>query len=90
MLILKLEHRVDKFLARVHPKYGRQIVQKMQLLRSNPRPNDSKQLHGYSFIYFRTDSGEYRIIYRFTEEILYIVLIGKRNDDEVYKQLNRL
>jgi mRNA interferase RelE/StbE len=90
MLILKLDHRVDKFLARVHPKHGRQIAQKLQLLQSNPKPQDSKQLHSYSYIYFRADSGEYRIIYRFTEEVLYIALIGKRNDDEVYKKLDRL
>ena len=90
MRIIKLAHRADKFLTRVHPKHGKQIAQKMQLLQENPRPQDSKQLHGYSYIYFRTDSGEYRIIYRFTEEILYIALIGKRNGDEVYKQLDRL
>ncbi|MEK6745540.1 MAG: type II toxin-antitoxin system RelE/ParE family toxin [Pseudomonadota bacterium] len=87
MLILKLERDADKFLARVHPKHGKQIAQKIQLLRINPKPQDSKQLRG--FPYLRTDSGEYRIIYDFTEDTLRILLIGKRNDDEVYKLLKR-
>ena len=34
--------------------------------------------------------GEYRIIYRIQEDILKIALIGKRNDAEVYRQLERL
>ncbi len=87
MLILKLDRSVDRFFARVNPKHGRQIAEKIQLLRNNPKPQDSKQLYGYN--YLRADSGEYRIIYNFTEDTLYIALIGKRNDDEVYKQLKR-
>jgi mRNA interferase RelE/StbE len=54
-------------------------------------PADSKELTGYSN-YYRVDSGEYRIIYRFnaSEDLVEIILVGKRNDDEVYKQLKRL
>jgi mRNA interferase RelE/StbE len=38
----------------------------------------------------RTDSGEYRIIYRVEEDELHVALIGKRNDDEVYRLLRRM
>jgi mRNA interferase RelE/StbE len=38
----------------------------------------------------RKDSGEYRVVYRYDDTTVYIMLIGKRNDDEVYKQLERL
>jgi len=34
------------------------------------------------------DAGEYRIVYRATETVE-LLLVGKRNDDEVYKQLKR-
>ena len=35
--------------------------------------------------------GEYRIIYYVRESVvLIILLVGKRNDDEVYKQLKRI
>jgi mRNA interferase RelE/StbE len=85
MLILKMSREADKFLDRIPFKHGVQISKKLQLLRTTPKPQDSKQLQGLP--YLRADSGEYRIIYNFTEEILYIVLIGKRNDDEVYRKL---
>jgi hypothetical protein len=32
---------------------------------------------------YRKDVGEYRIIYRFDDAIVYVLLIGKRNDDDV-------
>lgn len=40
---------------------------------------------------YRVDSGEYRIIYRFipVENLVEVVLVGKRNDDDVYKRLTR-
>ncbi len=50
-------------------------------------PNDYRQLKG--FPYYRVDSGEYRIVYRFDAENVYVILIGKRNDDEVYDKLKR-
>ncbi len=38
------------------------------------------------------DEGEYRIVYRFDvdADLVEVILVGKRNDDEVYKQLKRL
>lgn len=87
MMILRLEKHVDKFLSRIPPKHAKQISQKIQLLRQNPKQHDSKQLIGYD--YLRADSGEYRIIYQFDDEILTVILIGKRNDDEVYRKLKQ-
>ena len=52
---------------------------------SEPYPNDSKKLIGYDF--YRVDVGEYRVIYAVHHDELHIVLIGKRNDDQVYKAL---
>ncbi len=42
--------------------------------------------------FLRVDSGEYRIVYRVNEEekTIYVILIEKRNDDEVYKILKNL
>jgi len=60
-------------------------------LNVDPMPSDTKELSGYSG-YYRVDSGDYRIVYRFNsqEDLVEILLVGKRNDDEVYKQLKRL
>jgi mRNA interferase RelE/StbE len=79
------------FLKGLQPKIAAQIAKKTLSLNVDPLPNDSKQLKGYPG-YYRVDSGEYRIVYRFNseEDLVEIILVGKRNDDEVYKQLERL
>jgi len=51
----------------------------------DPEPTESSQLIGYP--YRRADIGEYRIVYRVEEDCLKVALVGKRNDDEVYRQL---
>jgi mRNA interferase RelE/StbE len=75
----------------LQPKIAAQIAKKVLALNVDPLPNDSKQLIGYPG-YYRVDSGEYRIIYNFNpeEDLVEIILVGKRNDDEVYKKLERL
>ncbi|WP_236861757.1 type II toxin-antitoxin system RelE family toxin [Candidatus Magnetominusculus xianensis] len=47
--------------------------------------NDSNKLKGYD--YSRVDAGEYRIIYKVENNCVYVQLIGKRNDGEIYKSL---
>ncbi|MDX2239117.1 MAG: type II toxin-antitoxin system RelE/ParE family toxin [Leptolyngbyaceae cyanobacterium bins.302] len=78
------------FLKGLQPKIGAQVSKKVLALNIDPLPLDSKELTGYAG-YYRVDSGEYRIVYRFNleEDLVEIVLVGKRNDDEVYKQLKR-
>ncbi len=56
-------------------------------LLQNPEPHDARLLKGYS--YRRVDVGEYRIVYDLPEDLVRVLLIGKRNDDEVYKELSR-
>jgi mRNA interferase RelE/StbE len=60
-------------------------------LNVEPLPADSEQLSGYQGLY-RVDSGEYRIIYRYfpNQDLIEVILVGKRNDDDVYKRLKRL
>ena len=68
-------------------KQFRQVGMKILSLLADPKPADAAQLRGYD--YWRVDVGEYRIVYKFDDRTLYLVLIGKRNDDEVYRQLSR-
>jgi mRNA interferase RelE/StbE len=79
--------QVHKFLRPVPPKHGRQLAAKIRQLADDPHPPDSKPLKGYP--YRRADSGEYRIIYEYDDAELRVVAVGKRNDDEVYRQLGR-
>ncbi len=93
MLKVNFSRQAAKFIKKLSAKHARQIATKITELRSNPYPQDSIKLKGYP--YYRTDSGEYRIIYQVEAgyqvegSVLEILLIGKRNDDEVYKQLRR-
>lgn len=88
MLILKLGNRARRFLDKLPPKHFGQIDSKISMLRDNPFPQDSKFVKGA--MYYRVDSGEYRIVYNVRDNILDVPLIGKRNDDEVYKKLRRM
>jgi len=79
------------FLQGLQPKIVAQIAKKILALNMEPLPADSKKLAGYSDLY-RVSIGEYRIVYRFLvdEDLVEVILVGKRNDDEVYKQLKRM
>ena len=88
MLSLNLTHQAKGFLDQLDPKRFRQVVKKILSLMESPRPADSKPLQGYSFL--RVDIGEYRVIYRVEGECLKVMLVDKRNDDEIYKKLSRL
>jgi mRNA interferase RelE/StbE len=61
-------------------------MSKIFSLIDNPKPQDYKALQGYSD-YYRVDQGEFRIVYEIRSEEIYIVRVGKRNDDEVYQNL---
>ena len=87
MLSVNLSRQSAKFLKKLTTKHARQVAAKITELRSNPYPQDSRKLKGYA--YHRTDIGEYRIVYQVEKNVLGILLIGKRNDDEIYKKLKR-
>jgi len=87
-------HKIDmtkssgKFIKKLPPKQYRQVVGTILSLRENPTPHDSKKLKG-SPEFQRVDIGEYKIIYRFDKDTVFIAVVGKRNDDEVYKRFQQ-
>lgn len=83
---LLISKESQKFLDALPPKQFRQIVKKVFDLLADPRPHDTKELKGYP--YLRNDVGEYRIIYAVQDDTLRLILVGKRNDDEVYRKLS--
>jgi mRNA interferase RelE/StbE len=88
MLLLKPSKASVRFIEGLPPKQFRQLWLKVLALLVEPFPADSQKLKGYD--YYRVDFGEYRIVYEADDTTLTLILIGKRNDDEVYKQLGRL
>ena len=76
------------FIRDLEPKQFKQVISKILSLMSEPAPADSSTLKGYEDLH-RVDQGEYRIVYRFDDRSVSVLVVGKRNDDEVYKKLAR-
>lgn len=84
---LSLTNDAQKFLDRLDAKHYRQVVRKIIALTNDATPPDSIKMEGP--IYHRVDQGEYRLVYFFEADTVYIVVVGKRNDDEVYARARR-
>ena len=84
---IDLSEQSIKFITNLSPKQRQQISKALISLQTNPKPQDSTKLHGYD--YYRIDCGEYRVVYTSTDTLIYVFLIGKRNDDDVYRKLQR-
>ena len=90
MLRIDLHKPAARFLDRLPPKHRRQLSVKVHQLAADPHPPDAKPLKGFACSYLRATAGEYRIVYGVEDDTLHVFIIGKRNDDEVYRQLRRL
>ena len=85
---LEITRDARKFFAEPPAKQFRQVGLKLLSLMEEPQPNDASQLKGRAE-YWRADIGEYRIVYEYDADTLFVIAIGKRNDDEIYKELKR-
>ena len=90
MLKLDLSRHAEKFLKKLVPKHAQQIAVRIRSLQQNPLPQDRSALKGRLGEYLRANSGEYRIIYEIVGDTLYVVLVGKRNDGDVYRRMKRM
>ena len=84
---LELHKGVLKELEKLPAKQYRQVVSATLDLLKEPHPHYSQALSGSD--YSRITVGEYRVIYRATDETVFVVAFGKRNDGEIYKTLDR-
>lgn len=85
MLSIQLARRVQDFLDKIPKKHAGQIARKIQEIAIDPDLRPPHSLRGFPE-YYRVRSGEYRFIYRIENKRLLLVLIaGKRNDDEIYR-----
>jgi mRNA interferase RelE/StbE len=89
MLKLKLSKEADRFLQKIPAKYGKQIAERILALQENSSSLPTEDVKGYP-PFRRLKSGEYRVIYFVADKTLNVALIGKRNDDEIYRQIERM
>lgn len=87
MRALSLTKSVLKELDQLPAKQYRQVVGAILDLLADPTPHYSRKLSGSP--YLRIAVGEYRVVYRLTDDLVSLVVCGKRNDDEVYAMLHR-
>jgi mRNA interferase RelE/StbE len=85
MLELEFSNQAAKFIKKnklKSPALIRSIHKEILNLLDDPK-NNSKKLVGHP--YFRIRIGDYRVIYKFDYNTLYVVAIGKR--DRIYNEL---
>ena len=90
MLKRRITRDAEKAMNKMPDKQFCQIYDAIEALRVDPEPWDSKELvSNVSPKRRRKDTGEYRIVYWYDNEVLYIDVVGRRNDDDVYKKAKR-
>ena len=90
MLKRRISKDAGKTLDKMPDKQFCQLYDALEALQVKPEAHDSILLKGnIEPRRFRKNVGEYRIIYWFDEDCLYIDVIGKRNDCDVYKKARR-
>jgi len=87
-MMLDLSRDACNFLKALQSKEFKQVTSKILDLLRDPFPADAKHLAGYPG-YRRIDSGEFRVCYTVRKDVICIIVAGKRNDDEVYRDLSR-
>lgn len=86
--MLNLSKDATSFLRTLPAKQYKQVASRIFELEREPNPHDAQHLTGRPS-YKRVDCGEYRVIYKVAGEVIHIPVVGKRNDDEVYRNLDR-
>ena len=85
---IDLSKQAATFLRELPAEQAKQIAGKLKLLAADPSSLPSEGLRGYAPMR-RLKSGEFRIVFVFEDDVVQVRLIGKRNDDEIYKALER-
>jgi mRNA-degrading endonuclease RelE of RelBE toxin-antitoxin system len=85
---LDLSRQAERFLRELSAKQARQIAEKLQLLTADPGALPAEQLRGYAPMRCLR-AGEFWVIYAVEGAVVQVQLIGKRNDDEIYRALGR-
>jgi mRNA interferase RelE/StbE len=86
--MLDLSRDARDFLDDLQPKQFKQVATRILALQREPIPNDAKHLAGHPG-YRRIDCGEFRVCYAVADGVVRITIVGKRNDDDVYRRLAR-
>jgi mRNA interferase RelE/StbE len=82
MLELIIKRKAEKFLSKCNEDLYLRLLDRIELLRVNPYPSDSKRVYDKELL-FRVRVGDYRVLYLVKDTKLFIVVIDKRS--KVYR-----
>ena len=85
---IRFSRQAESFLRKAPSKHAKQIIERIQDLSKDPNSGQNAELKGFAPMR-RLKSGEYRVIYEMKDDAVDVIIIGKRNDDEVYQLLKR-
>ena len=88
MLEIKLSSQAGKIIQKIPHKDACPITQKIDILATFHDTLSSKAIIWHKPLR-RIRVWNYRVVYYIERDILQIYVIGKRNDDEVYRKLQR-
>ena len=89
-----MEYSVDirpqalDFIKRQTSKQQRQIREKIETLKEDPRPPSAKRLSGGQGLW-RVRTGDFRIVYTLEDEKLIVVVVTDGNRKDIYDKLRR-
>lgn len=81
---VELRPRADKALSRLPTETQKRITERLIQLQENPRPPGVLKLAGEADLY-RIRVGEYRVIYRIHDDILYVLVVAIGHRREIYR-----
>ena len=84
--LLEYKSSVKKELRKLSQADRTAVVHKIELLKTEPRPEGSAKLKGSRDL-FRIRHGDYRVIYQIKKTILLIIIIRIGHRREIYKNL---
>jgi mRNA interferase RelE/StbE len=87
VLKANLSNDAIRFLKKRDSKQFMQLFNAINGLCDKQRPADSIAMGDGQ--HFRKDVGEFRVIYRFDTESLYVTVVGNRNDGAAYQEFSR-
>lgn len=77
-------NKAYKEVKKLDPDVQRRIIEAVEDLQRDPRPQNSKQLSGELSDYRRLRTGDYRVIYQIKDEQLEIIVIRAGHRKDIY------
>lgn len=78
--------RTEKQLAAIPKPIRMRILDRIENLKKNPRPENIEPLHGNDSDLYRIRQGDYRIVYSIQDKRLLVLIVRVVHRKEVYKK----